>query len=83
VPCGTRDGPCCVDYGQGLFFCNGTTDVCGRSSGFGQSETYSCCQNAGDGCCEQGGCIGGTVCSCPHNGLNFCVDPAFAMGGCP
>jgi hypothetical protein len=64
-----------------LFFCGGN-NVCGRSSGSGTGETYYCCPNAGDGCCEQGGCFGGTVCSCPRNGLNFCVQPEYAMGGC-
>lgn len=82
VPCGGSGAPCCVDFVQGHFSCNGTTDVCGVSIGNGTTEGYYCCHNAGDGCCEQGGCNAGTCCKCPPNGLNFCVDPAFGCGGC-
>jgi hypothetical protein len=81
VPCGGTDQPCCVDFNQGVFSCGGS-NVCGRSSGFNDAETYYCCPNAGDGCCEQGGCFGGTICSCPHNGLDFCVQPEFFAGSC-
>jgi hypothetical protein len=81
VPCGGTNQPCCVDFSAGQFFCSGT-GVCGRSLGNGASETYECCNNQGDGCCQQGGCGGSTCCKCPRNGLNFCVDPAFGCGGC-
>jgi hypothetical protein len=82
VPCGGTNQPCCVDFNAGHFNCQ-SGDVCGNSIGSGQTESYYCCVDQGNGCCEQGGCNGGTVCSCPPNGLNACVDPAFAMGGCP
>jgi hypothetical protein len=82
VPCGGSGAPCCVDFVQGHFSCNSGSDVCGLSIGSATSESYYCCHNAGDGCCEQGGCVGGTCCKCPPNGPNFCVDPAFGCGGC-
>ncbi len=83
VPCGGDGQPCCVDYQQGLFFCGdgSGSSVCGRSSGFGGTTGYYCCENAGDGCCRQGGC-GSDCCKCPRNGLNFCVNPSFGCGGC-
>lgn len=85
VPCGASGDPCCVDFVQGRFFCGdgGTSTVCGRSSGSGSTVGYYCCPNAGDGCCQQGGCkSNGTCCKCPQNGLNFCVQPSFGCGGC-
>ncbi|MBX7115516.1 MAG: hypothetical protein K1X64_14395 [Myxococcaceae bacterium] len=83
VPCGGNGQPCCVDYQQGLFFCGDGSgaSVCGRSSGSGVGTGYYCCENAGDGCCRQGGC-GSDCCKCPRNGLNFCVNPSFGCGGC-
>jgi hypothetical protein len=72
-----------VDFTQGLFFCGAANEVCGLSEGNGTGESYYCCANQGDGCCQQGGCgVIGNCCSCPQNGLNFCVDPAFGCGGC-
>jgi hypothetical protein len=82
VPCGGSGQTCCVDRANLKFVCNSASDVCGRSSGTGASETYYCCKNQGNGCCSQGGCSGGTCCKCPRNGLNFCVQPSFGCGGC-
>jgi hypothetical protein len=81
VSCGGLNQPCCVDFVAGQFSC-GPGRVCGRSTGSGGSVGYYCCTNAGDGCCQQGTCSGGTCCKCPRNGLNFCVQPSFGCGGC-
>jgi hypothetical protein len=83
VPCGGDGQPCCVNFTAGYFFCGSSADVCGLTEGTGTTETYYCCANAGDGCCQPGEC--GTIgdcCNCPQNGLNFCVDPSFGCSGC-
>jgi hypothetical protein len=71
-----------VDYVNLVFTCGSplTTGpvVCGSHPG----NKHYCCQNQGNGCCSQGGCIGGECCKCPRNGLNACVNPAFGCGGC-
>jgi hypothetical protein len=83
VPCGGAGQPCCVNWGQGVFFCgDGGALVCGSSTGSGGTVGYFCCANQGDGCCQQGGCSGSTCCKCPRNGLNFCVQSSFGCGGC-
>lgn len=85
VPCGASGAPCCVNFAAGRFYCGdgGTALVCGRSYGSGTTTGYYCCQNQGDGCCQQGRCTStGTCCKCPANGLNFCVQPSFGCGGC-
>lgn len=80
VPCGNGIGtPCCVDQVNLVFVCGQTGVVCGNHPG----NKHLCCQNRGDGCCQQGGCSStGTCCKCPRNGLNACVQPSFGCGGC-
>ena len=69
-----------VDQINLIFVCGaGTSIVCGSHPG----NQRLCCQNRGDGCCQQGGCSStGTCCKCPRNGLNACVQPSFGCGGC-
>jgi len=78
VPCGLGVGsPCCVNLQELKFVCP-SGQVCGNHPG----NRHLCCTNQGNGCCSQGGCIGGTCCKCPRNGLNACVQPSFGCGGC-